>query len=203
VGEWRFEVEAEHPAYVWNRVVTYVIHGHLTLETREFGTLTLSPGRPEAPEEADGYRFFTGRSILGRAADDRLCRVVNWGIEPMSAHRLAVHVYTFVDEAEAYVAAMLNTLGYRARMMEAAETPRDRPCVPSAEVQERAKLFLEILRKSPHYRQDQVAKAAAERYWQAQGGEERPQWTRHTVQNAFRAMGWHWREEKERALHNR
>jgi hypothetical protein len=203
VGEWRFEVEAEHPAYIWNRVVFYVLRGHLTLQTREFGPLTLSPGRPEAPDEGDGHLLFACYSIVGRTADDVPRRVVNCDIEPMSAHRLAVHVYTFVDEAEVYVAAMLNTLGYRVRMVEAAETPRHRPCVPSAEVQERANLFLEILRKSPHYRQAQVAKAAAERYWQAQGGKERPQWTKHHVQNAFRAMGWSWREEKERALQNR
>jgi len=129
VGEWRFEVSAEHPAYIWNRVISYVNHGHSALQTREHGALTLEAGRPEAPE-ADGYRFFAGYSIMGRTADDRIVRVVNWDIEPMSAHRLAVHVKTFVDDAEPYVVAMLNTLGYRARMVEVSapycpERPRE------------------------------------------------------------------------------
>jgi len=64
------------------------------------------------------------------------------------------------------------------------------------EVADRAQLFLQILRESPHLTQMQVARAAAERYFQRSGG-RKPRWTRHTVSNDFRAMGWSWNELKE------
>jgi len=64
--------------------------------------------------------------------------------------------------------------------------------------QERAALFLQILKESPHLNQKQVANAAAARYWQAHGG-VRPCWNEDTVDNDFGAMGWCWKGEKEKA----
>ncbi len=135
--KWRFEIEAEHPAYFWNRVILYVNHGHRELESDEHGPLLLEAGRLEPPE---GCILAIGYSIMGRMTTDEPRRVASAWVEPMSANRLAVRMWTSIPEADDYVATMLADLGYVApptttpseatEQLEATEAPRV-PTYPS------------------------------------------------------------------------
>lgn len=73
---------------------------------------------------------------------------------------------------------------------------------PRRETEEKATLFAEVLKQHPGYDQGNVARAADELYFQRYGG-KRQKWTEDDVRNAFRAMGWNWKEMKESAQCNR